>query len=86
MRVIEGYMKQMIEQALNNWAYSVEQDLAKMDAEIKNGAQIPPNLYGLIKENAQRVRKCAEDWEELEETNIVSCNDSELDEIFEYID
>lgn len=85
MRVIEGNMKQMIEQALNNWAYSLEQDVAKMDAEIKNGVQIPPNLYGLIKENAQRVRECVDDWEELEETNLVSCNDSELDEIFEYI-
>lgn len=86
MRVIEGNMKQMIEQALNNWAYSLEQDLANLDAEIKNGAQVPPNLYGLIKENAQRVRECAEEWEELEETNIVSCNDSELDDIFELTD
>ena len=84
MRVIEGNLKQMIGQALNNWACSLEKDLANIDAEIKNGVQIPPNLYGLIKENAQRVRECAEDWEELEETNIVSCNDSELDEILEY--
>lgn len=86
MKFIEGNLIQMIEQALNNWAYSLEQDVAKMDAEIKNGVQIPPNLYGLIKENAQRVRECAEDWEELEETNIVSCNDSELDDIFELTD
>lgn len=86
MRVIEGNLKQTIEQALNNWAYSLEQDVAKMDADIKNGAEIPPNLYGLIKENAQRVRECAEEWEELEETNIVSCNDSELDDIFELTD
>lgn len=85
MRIIEGYLKQTIGQALNNWACKLEQDVEKMDAEIKNGAQIPPNLYGLIKENAQRVRECADDWEELEEMNIVSCNDSELDDIFEYI-
>lgn len=86
MRVIEGNLKQMIGQVLNNWACVLEQDVEKMDAEIKNGAQIPPNLYGLIKENAQRVRECADDWEELEETNIVSCNDSELDDIFELTD
>lgn len=86
MRVIEGNMKQMIGQALNNWACSLEQDLANLDAEIKNGAQVQPNLYGLFKENAQRVRECAEEWEELEETNIVSCNDSELDDIFELTD
>lgn len=85
IKVIEGNMKQMIEQALNNWACLLEQDVAKMDAEIKNGVEIPPNLYGLFKENAKRVRECAEDWEELEETNLVSCNDSELDEIIEYI-
>lgn len=34
---------------------------------------------------AKKLIECAEDWEELEETNLVSCNDSELDEIFEYI-
>lgn len=84
MRIIEGNLKQMIGQALNNWACSLEQDVEKMDAEIKNGAQIPPNLYGLIKENAQRVRECADDWENFCDSNIISLNENEFDELTTY--
>lgn len=84
MKIIESNLKEMIAQALNNWAYQLESDVEKLSNEIKKGVDIPKNLYGLIKENAARVRACSDDWENFCDSNIVSLNENEFDEIIDF--
>ena len=81
MEIIESYLKETIAQSLNNWACQLEKDVEKISNEIKNGVDIPKNLYGLIKENAERVRKCSDDWENFCDTIIVSLNEDEFNEL-----
>lgn len=84
MAIIESYLKEMIAQALNNWACQLENDVKNLSNGIKNGVEIPPNLYGLIKENAERVRKCSDDWENFCDSNIISLNENEFDDVIEF--
>ena len=84
MKIIESNLKEMIAQALNNWACQLENDVKNLSNEIKNGVEIPPNLYGLIKENAQRVRECSDDWENFCDSNIISLNENEFDKIIDF--
>lgn len=85
MKIIESYLKEMIAQALNNWACKLENDVKNLSNEIKNGVEIPPNFYGLIKENAKRVRECSDDWENFCDSNIISLNENEFDDVIEFL-
>lgn len=84
MKIIESNLKEMIAQALNNWACQLENDVKNLSNEIKNGVEIQPNLYGIIKENVERVRECYEDWENFCNSYIISLNENEFDEVIEF--
>ena len=85
MKILDSTMKEMIVQALNRWASECSKDEEVMKAAMKNGDEIPPNLYGLIKENAERLQKAADDFEEYATQNVVILDEDELDDVTDFL-
>lgn len=83
MKIIEGYEKDMILQAVNNWANDVNKDVREIAELEDKGEQVPPALAGIVRENAERVNKLYENLEQLFEKNIVALEDFELDDLID---
>lgn len=83
MKIIEGYEKDMILQAVNFWANDLNKGVRNI-AEMKDkGEQVPPALAGLVRESADRINKLYENLEQLFEKSVVALEDFELDELID---
>lgn len=65
MKIIEGYEKDMILQAVNFWANDLNKGVRNIAEMEDKGEQVPPALAGLVRENAERVSKLYENLEQL---------------------
>lgn len=83
MKIIEGYEKDMILQAVNFWANDLNKGVRNIAEMEDKGEQVPPALAGLVRENAERVSKLYENLEQLFEKNVVALEDFELDELID---
>lgn len=83
MKIIEHNEKEMILQAVNNWANDVDKDVREIAELEDKGEQVPPALSGLVRENAARVNKLYENLEQLFEKTVVALEDFELDELID---
>ena len=83
MKIIEGYEKDMILQAVNKWASELNKDVRELADLEDKGALLPRRLVGLIRENANEVNKFYEKLEKLCNKNVVALEDSELDELID---
>lgn len=83
MKIIEGYEKDMILQAVNFWANDLNKGVRNIAEMEDKGEQVPPALAGLVRENADRVKKLYENLEQLFEKNVVALEDFELDELID---
>lgn len=81
MKIIEGYEKDMILQAVNFWANDLNKGVRNIAEMEDKGEQVPPALAGLVRENAERVSKLYENLEQLFEKNVVALEDFEFDEL-----
>lgn len=83
MKIIEGYEKDMILQAVNNWACELNKNVREVAEMEDKGEKVPSVLAGLLRENADRVNKLYKNLEQLFEKNVVALEDYEFDD---YID
>lgn len=83
MKIIEGYEKGMILQAVNFWANDLNKDVRNIAEMEDKGEQVPTALAGLVRENADRVNKLYENLEQLFEKNVVALEDFEFDELID---
>ena len=83
MKIIEHNEKEMILQAVNDWANDVDKDVREIAELEDKGEQVPPALSGLVRENAARVNKLYENLEQLFEKTVVALEDFELDELID---
>jgi hypothetical protein len=83
MKFIEGYEKDMILQAVNNWANDLNKNVREISELEDKGEQVPPALAGLVRENSDRVNKLYENLEQLFEKNVVALEDFELDNLID---
>jgi hypothetical protein len=81
MKIIEGYEKDMILQAVNFWANDLNKGVLNIAEMEDKGEQVPPALAGLVCENAERVSKLYENLEQLFEKTVVALEDFEFDEL-----
>jgi hypothetical protein len=81
MKIIEGYEKDMILQAVNFWANDLNKGVRNIAEMEDKGEQVPPALAGLVRENAERVSKLYENLEQLFEKTVVALEDFEFDEL-----
>lgn len=81
MKIIEGYEKDMILQAVNFWANDLNKSVRNIAEMEDKGEQVPPALAGLVRENAERVSKLYENLEQLFEKTVVALEDFEFDEL-----
>ena len=81
MKIIEGYEKEMILQAVNKWAYELNKSVRELAELDDKGEQVPPAIAGLVRENADRVSKLYENLEQLFEKTVVALEDFEFDEL-----
>lgn len=83
MKIIEGYEKDMILQAVNFWANDLNKGVRNIAEMEDKGEQVPPALAGLVRENADRVNKLYENLEQLFEKNVVALEDFEFDKLID---
>lgn len=83
MKIIEGYEKDMILQAVNFWANDLNKGVRNIAEMEDKGEQVPPALAGLVRENADRVNKLYENLEQLFEKNVVALENFEFDELID---
>lgn len=81
MKIIETNEKETILQAVNRWANDVNKDVRELAEMEDKGEQVPPALFGLVRENAARVNKLYENLEQLFEKTVVALEDFEFDEL-----
>lgn len=82
MKIIEGYEKDMILQAVNFWANDLNKGVRNIAEMEDKGEQVPPALAGLVRENAERVSKLYENLDQLfEKKTVVALEDFEFDEL-----
>lgn len=81
MKIIEGYEKDMILQAVNFWSNDLNKGVRNIAEMEDKGEQVPPALAGLVRENAERVSKLYENLEQLFEKTVVALEDFEFDEL-----
>lgn len=81
MKIIEGYEKDMVLQAVNFWANDLNKGVRNIAEMEDKGEQVPPALAGFVRENAERVSKLYENLEQLFEKTVVALEDFEFDEL-----
>lgn len=83
MKIIEGYEKDMILQAVNFWSNDLNKGVRVIaEMEDKGEQVLPPALAGLVRETAERVSKLYENLEQLfEKKTVVALEDFEFDEL-----
>lgn len=81
MKIIEGYEKDMVLQAVNFWANDLNKGVRNIAEMEDKGEQVPPALAGLVRENAERVSKLYENLDQLFEKTVVALEDFEFDEL-----
>ncbi len=84
MKIIDGDLMGIISQALNQWSTQLDKDVSELTQAADRGENVPKNVIGLFRENAERIKKAFEKWEELSEQNIVALNNDEFDELTTY--
>ena len=85
MKIIDGDLKGIISQALNQWSSQLDKDVRELTQAAERGENVPANVLRLFRESADRINKALEQWDELSEQNIVALNDDELDNSLEYL-
>lgn len=85
MKIIDGDLKGIISQALNQWSTQLDKDVRELTQAAERGENVHANVLGLFRESAARINKALEQWDELSEQNIVALNDDELDNAIEYL-
>ena len=83
MKIIDGDLKGIISQALNQWYKQLDKDVREFTQAAERGENVPDNILGLFRENAERINKALEEWDELSEQNIIALNDNEFDDAIE---
>lgn len=84
MKIIDGELLGIISQALNQWSTQLDKDVRELTQAQDRGENVPSNVLGLFRENADRLNKAIEKWDELSEQNIIALNDDEFDELTTY--
>ena len=84
MKIIDGELLGIISQALNQWSTQLDKDVRELTQAQDRGENVPSNVLGLFRENADRLNKAIEKWDELSEQNIIALNGDEFDELTTY--
>lgn len=84
MKIIDGELLGIISQALNQWSTQLDKDVRELTQAQDRGENVPINVLGLFRENADRLNKAIEKWDELSEQNIIALNGDEFDELTTY--